>query len=67
MMTRPSVKDQVREVLEDLPADASFGDVTAVIDRLRLISKVQHGRREVDAGQGISHEEAKACMKKWHP
>jgi hypothetical protein len=39
-----------------LPEDATVEDA---IERLCFIAKVQKGIRELDAGQGISHEDAR--------
>lgn len=62
-MTEPSVKDNVLRVLEGLPADASYEDA---MERLYILHKVEQGRRQIEAGEGIPHEEVKQRLKKWH-
>lgn len=62
-MLGDSVKDKVRTAIEELPEDASFEDA---MERLYVLYKVELGRRQVDAGQGIPHEEVKMRLKKWH-
>jgi hypothetical protein len=61
-----SVKDQVRQAVEGLPADASIDDVIAGIDRLRLLLKVERARHELMTGEGIPREKARRTMKRWH-
>jgi len=62
-MIGASVKDKVRRAVEDLPADASFEDA---MERLFILYKVEQGRRQLEAGEGIPHEEVKKRLKKWH-
>jgi len=49
-------KQRVLEAVQRLPEDATVEDA---IDRLCFIAKVQRGLGELDAGQSITHEEAK--------
>ena len=49
-------KQRALEAVQHLPEDATVEDA---IERLCFIAKVQKGIRELDAGQGISHEDAK--------
>lgn len=63
MMSETSVRDKVRRIAEDLPAGASFEDA---MERLYIFYKLEQGRREIEAGQGIMHEEVKRRVKKWH-
>ena len=62
-MTETSIKDKVRRAVEELPANASFEDA---MERLYILYKVEQGRRQLDAGQGIPHEDVKKRLKKWH-
>ena len=48
----PHVIDAVR----DLPDDATVEDA---MDRLYFLAKVEEGLRQAEAGQTVSHEEAK--------
>lgn len=62
-MTETSVKEKVLKAVEELPADVTFGDV---MERLYFLYKVEEGLRQVEAGEGIPHEEVKKRLKKWH-
>jgi len=55
-MTTESTKDRIIEALRNLPADASFEDA---IERIIFLSKVEEGLAQLDAGQGIPHEQVK--------
>jgi predicted transcriptional regulator len=49
-------KQRALEAVQRLPEDATVEDA---IERLCFIAKVQKGIRELEAGQGVSHEDAK--------
>ncbi len=49
-------KQRALDAVQRLPEDATVEDA---IERLCFIAKVQKGIRELDAGQGVSHEDAK--------
>lgn len=49
-------KQRALDAVQRLPEDATVKDA---IERLCFIAKVQKGIRELDAGQGVSHEETK--------
>ena len=55
-MPEATAKDRIFEALKDLPADATVDDA---IERLIFVAKIEAGLGELDAGQGISHEEVK--------
>ena len=55
-MSAETTRDRIFEALKDLPPDATFDDA---IERLVFLAKVEAGLAELDAGEGISHEEAK--------
>ena len=58
-----NVKDRVRRAIEEMPDDVSFEDV---IERIFILQKVERGRQQIAAGEGIPHEEARRQMKRWH-
>lgn len=58
-----SVKDRVRRALEEMPNDVSFEEV---MERIFILQKVERGRQQIAAGEGIPHEEARRQMKRWH-
>jgi predicted transcriptional regulator len=49
-------KERILEALRSLPADATVDDA---IERLVFMAKVEEGLAQLDAGQGIPHEEVK--------
>ena len=58
IVTMPSqtTRDRILEALQDLPSDATFDDA---IERLVFLAKIDAGLAELDAGQGVSHEEVR--------
>jgi predicted transcriptional regulator len=55
-------KQEIIKALEELPDDATIEDA---VERLYLLLKIERGIAQADAGQVISHEEARARMKQW--
>ena len=55
-MSAQTTKDRILEALENLPPDATFDDA---IERLVFLAKIEAGLAELDAGKGVSHDEAK--------
>jgi len=55
-MQQWKAKERVLEAVRDLPEDATFEDV---MERLYFLAKVEEGLRQADAGDTVSHEEAK--------
>ena len=56
-MSSPATsKERILEALRTLPADATVDDA---IERLVFMAKVEEGLAQLDAGQGIPHEEVK--------
>ena len=51
-----SQRERILQAIEALPADATFDDA---IERLVFLAKIEAGLAELDAGQAISHQEAK--------
>ena len=51
-----STKQAVLEMIQRLPDDV---EVVDIMDELYFRQKVDQGLRELDAGQGIPHEEVK--------
>lgn len=50
------MRDKVLSMIQRLPADVT---VEEIMEKLYLLAKVERGLRQIDAGQGVSHEEAK--------
>ncbi len=55
-MRQPKAKERVLEAVRDLPDDATVEDV---MERLYFLAKVEEGLRQTEAGETVSHEEAK--------
>ena len=55
-------KEVAKHVIDTLPKSATFDDI---IHALYVSAKFNHGEREITESKGISHEEAKARLKKW--
>ncbi len=45
-----------------LPDDASFEDIQY---ELYVLQKIEHGLREAEAGDTVSHEEARMHLRRW--
>ena len=56
------IKRNVIEMIRRLPDDASVEDIVA---ELYFRCKVDEGLRQLDAGEGIGHEEARRRLGKW--
>jgi len=55
-MAESSVKERVIEAVSELPDDATVEDA---MERLYVLAKIQKGLEQAEAGQTVSHEEAK--------
>jgi predicted transcriptional regulator len=61
-MTAVTEREKIEKVVRSLPAEASIEDA---MERLYLLYKVEKGIQQADAGQTVSHEEAKKRLTKW--
>ena len=57
-----STKQAVVDMIQRLPDDASVEDIMA---ELYFRQKVDEGLRQLDAGEGVEHENAKRRLGKW--
>ena len=55
-------KAKIQQVVDELPEDV---DVDALTEKLYLLEKIEIGERQIAAGQGIPHDEAKKRLEKW--
>ena len=55
-MTTSNTKAKVLELVQQLPSDATVEDA---MERLYFLAKVERGLAEADAGETLSHPEAK--------
>jgi predicted transcriptional regulator len=57
-----TVKEQISDALVVLPDDATFDDA---IELVCLLASLDRGLKQAEAGQTVTHEEARARMAKW--
>lgn len=55
-MSESKVKERVLDAVRGLPDDATVEDA---MERLYFLAKIEEGLRQADAGQTVSHKEAK--------
>ncbi len=55
-MSESKIKERVLDAVRDLPEDTT---VEEAMERLYFLAKIEEGLRQADAGQTVSHEEAK--------
>jgi hypothetical protein len=56
MSSPATTKDRIIEVLRGLPPDATVDDA---IERLVFMARIEEGLAQLDAGEGVPHEEVK--------
>ena len=56
-----TTKEQVLQVVQDLPDDVSIEDT---MERLLFLAKIERGVHQADAGQTIPHAQVKERMAK---
>lgn len=57
-----TTKQAVIEIIQRLPEEATVDDIMA---ELFFRRKVDAGLRQLDAGEGLDHDEAKKRLSKW--
>ena len=57
-----STKEAVIEIIRRLPENVTVPDILA---ELMFRQQVDDGLRELDAGKGVPHEEAKKLLQPW--
>jgi len=57
-----TAKDQVQQILEMLPEDASLEDIQY---HIYVRQKIQQGMDDIDAGRVVSHAEVQQRLAKW--
>jgi len=61
-MAQVKPKDEIVELLKDLPEDASLEDIQY---HIYVRQKVAHGEAEAAAGQELSHGDVKKRLARW--
>jgi predicted transcriptional regulator len=57
-----SAKDEVLEILKQVPDDASLEEIQY---RIYVRQKIDRGLKDLDEGRTISHQEMEARMARW--
>ena len=57
-------KETIRSVLEQIEGEGDV-DLDDFTERLYVMEKIERGRRQIDEGLGIPHEESKKRLAKW--
>jgi predicted transcriptional regulator len=57
-----SAKEQVQQILETLPEDASLEDIQY---HIYVRQKIEQGLEDVDAGRTVSHAQVQQRLAKW--
>jgi predicted transcriptional regulator len=57
-----TAKEQVQEILERLPDDASLEDIQY---HIYVRQKIQQGLDDVESGRTVPHEEVQRRLAKW--
>jgi len=55
-------KERIQEVVDELPEEV---DIDELMEKLYLLHKIEAGEREIAAGRGVPHEEAKKRLERW--
>ena len=57
-----TTKQKVNEAVRTLPNNATYEDA---MERLLVLSKIDRGLKQLEAGETILHEKMKLKMRKW--
>lgn len=57
-----TTKQAVIDMIQRLPDDVTVADI---MSELYFRQKVDEGLRQLDAGEGVDHEEAKQRLSRW--
>lgn len=55
-------KQQIQQAVAELPEDCTLEDAQR---KLYVLQKIRKGLAELDAGEGVSHDEAKRQVASW--
>jgi len=57
-----SVKEEAKQVIDALPKNASMDDIMYA---LYVVTKFDHGERQIRSGKGVPDREARKRLSKW--
>ncbi|MBI3463583.1 MAG: hypothetical protein HY000_11070 [Planctomycetes bacterium] len=55
-------KDRIQQVVDELPEEV---DIDELMEKLYLLHKIEIGERQIAAGHGVAHEDAKKRLEQW--
>ena len=55
-------KAKLMQVIDELPEQVN---IDALTERLYLLEKIEFAEKQIAAGQGVPHEEAKKRLARW--
>lgn len=55
-------KEEIIEMIKSMPEGSTTEDI---MEKLYIRTKIEHAMKQLDEGEGISHEEVKEHFKKW--
>ena len=58
----PTAKHTVQKMITDLPEDSSLEDIQY---HLYVLETVQRGLDQIEAGQGVAHDQARERFARW--
>ena len=58
----PTIKESVMSLLKEMPDSSTLEDIMEI---LYVKQKILKGKKQLEAGQFYTHEEAKEIMKQW--
>lgn len=62
-MANTTVKHKVLKEIEEMPQDVTFSDV---MERLYFLYKIDRSLNQIEAGDTMSHKQAKKQIKTWY-
>ena len=57
-----TIKEVAVRSIQELPEDATWEDIQ---ERINFVAGVRKGLRELDGGQGLSHEQVREEFREW--
>jgi len=55
-------KEKIQQVVGAMPEEV---DIDALVEKLYLLQKIEQGEKQLAAGEGILHEDAKKRLAPW--
>jgi hypothetical protein len=55
-------KEKIKQVIDAFPEEV---DMDALLEKLYLLDKIEHGEKQLAEGKGISHDQVKERLQTW--